>query len=68
MQRMTTEKALDQRRRIRRLDRSAGITVLHGTELNIQPDGSLDWDDEFLAGFDIVVPRCTPPFASRVGP
>ncbi len=55
MQRMTTEKALDQRRRIRRLDRSAGITVLHGTELNIQPDGSLDWDDEFLAGFDIVV-------------
>ena len=31
------------------------MTLLHGAELNIQPDGSLDWDDEFLAGFDILV-------------
>jgi len=29
--------------------------LLHGTELNIAPDGSLDWDDEYLAGFDVVV-------------
>ncbi|MFD2421206.1 DNA polymerase/3'-5' exonuclease PolX [Amycolatopsis pigmentata] len=55
MQRMTTEKALEQRRRIRALERTAGITLLHGTELNIQPDGSLDWDEEFLSTFDIVV-------------
>ena len=55
MQRMTDQKALEQRERIRRLERSAGITLLHGTELNIQPDGSLDWDADFLAGFDIVV-------------
>ncbi|EHR52166.1 DNA polymerase IV (family X) [Saccharomonospora marina XMU15] len=55
MQRMTTEKALAQRRRIRELDREAGPALLHGTELNIQPDGSLDWDTEFLSGFDIVV-------------
>jgi DNA polymerase (family 10) len=55
MQRMTGEKALEQRHRIRELERSAGITLLHGTELNIQPDGSLDWDEDFLAGFDIVV-------------
>jgi DNA polymerase (family 10) len=55
MQRMTTEKALEQRERIRSLEGSAGITLLHGTELNIQPDGSLDWGEDFLAGFDIVV-------------
>lgn len=55
MQRMTTEKALEQRSRIRELEARNGIRLLHGTELNIQPDGSLDWDDEFLDGFDIVV-------------
>lgn len=55
MQRMTAEKALEQRHRIRQLERTAGITLLHGTELNIQPDGSLDWDEDFLAGFDIVI-------------
>jgi DNA polymerase (family 10) len=55
MQRMTDEKALEQREQIRRLERSAGIALLHGTELNIQPDGSLDWPEEFLAGFDIVI-------------
>jgi DNA polymerase (family 10) len=55
MQRMTAEKALEQRARIRELERSAGIALLHGSELNIQPDGGLDWDDEFLAGFDILV-------------
>jgi DNA polymerase (family 10) len=55
MQRMTDEKALEQREQIRRLERSAGITLLHGTELNIQPDGALDWPEDFLAGFDIVV-------------
>jgi DNA polymerase (family 10) len=55
MQRMTAEKALEQRHRIRLLEQSAGIALLHGTELNIQPDGSLDWDEDFLAGFDIVV-------------
>ena len=55
MERMTTDKMLAQRRQLRDLERSAGITLLHGTELNIAPDGSLDWDDDFLAGFDVVV-------------
>jgi DNA polymerase (family 10) len=55
MQRMTAEKAIEQRRRLRELERTAGLALLHGTELNIQPDGSVDWDDDFLAGFDIVV-------------
>jgi len=55
MQRMTTDKMLAQRQQLRELERGAGIRLLHGTELNIAPDGSLDWDDEFLAGFDVVV-------------
>jgi DNA polymerase (family 10) len=31
------------------------MVLLHGTELNIQPDGSVDWDEEFLSGFDVCV-------------
>jgi DNA polymerase (family 10) len=53
MQRMTDEKMLAQRDQVRALD--AGLELLHGTELNIGPDGSVDWDADFLAGFDICV-------------
>ena len=42
-----------QRDRVRALD--AGLELLHGTELNIGPDGSVDWDADFLAGFDLCV-------------
>jgi len=55
MQRMTADKALAQRAALRALERDDGIALLHGSELNIQADGSLDFDDEFLAGFDILV-------------
>ncbi|MFB6616845.1 DNA polymerase/3'-5' exonuclease PolX [Streptomyces sp. NPDC085524] len=56
MQRMTDEKILAQRERVRALDRThRGMRLLHGTELNIGPDGELDWPDEFLAGFDLCV-------------
>ncbi|MFD0266471.1 DNA polymerase/3'-5' exonuclease PolX [Streptomyces sp. NPDC127106] len=56
MQRMTKEKILEQRARVRALDRTVRrMRLLHGTELNIGPDGSLDWPDEFLAGFDLCV-------------
>jgi DNA polymerase (family X) len=65
MQRMTEEKALAQREQVRALQRLAGsdatagqspaMVLLHGTELNIAPDGSVDWPDDFLAGFDICV-------------
>jgi DNA polymerase (family 10) len=56
MQRMTDEKILAQRERVRALDRRhRGMRLLHGTELNIGPDGELDWPDEFLAGFDLCV-------------
>ncbi|MEU9162863.1 DNA polymerase/3'-5' exonuclease PolX [Streptomyces sp. NPDC048424] len=56
MQRMTSEKILAQRERVRELDGAHHkMRLLHGTELNIGPDGALDWPDEFLAEFDICV-------------
>ncbi|NUT07198.1 MAG: DNA polymerase/3'-5' exonuclease PolX [Hamadaea sp.] len=54
MQRMTTEKMLAQRDLLRSLD-AGSMTLLHGTELNIDPIGQVDWDGDFLAGFDITV-------------
>ena len=36
-------------------ERMPGITILHGVEVDILRDGSLDFDDEVLAGFDIVL-------------
>jgi len=53
MQRMTDEKMLAQRDRVRALE--TDLDLLHGTELNIAPDGSVDWGQDFLAGFDLCV-------------
>jgi DNA polymerase (family 10) len=56
MQRMTDEKMLAQREELRALqDRYPKMTLLHGTELNIDPEGNVDWGPEFLEGFDICV-------------
>ena len=61
MQRMTSEKMLAQREQVRRLgasleaDGRPPMTLLHGTELNIAPDGSVDWPADFLDGFDLCV-------------
>lgn len=33
----------------------SGVTIIKGTECDILEDGSLDYDDELLAGFDYVV-------------
>ncbi|HEY2549056.1 MAG TPA: DNA polymerase/3'-5' exonuclease PolX [Streptosporangiaceae bacterium] len=65
MQRMTDEKMLAQREQVKQLDahlaeaaaESGGepMRLLHGTELNIAPDGSVDWPADFLAGFDVCV-------------
>jgi DNA polymerase (family 10) len=56
MQRMTDEKMLAQRRQLRGLqDRFPKMRLLHGTELNIGPDGEVDWDEAFLGGFDLTV-------------
>ena len=55
MQRMTKEKMLAQRRRLEELSHEGDMVLLHGTELNIQPDGSVDWDQGFLDDFDVCV-------------
>src|SRR5215471_19113845 len=63
MQRMTDEKMLAQREQVRQLsphgDAAPGalrpMVLLHGTELNIGADGSVDWAADFLAGFDVCV-------------
>ena len=55
MQRMTDEKMLAQRDQLRALADTTGMVLLHGSELNIAPDGSVDWDEDFLSGFDISV-------------
>jgi DNA polymerase (family X) len=56
MQQMSDEKMLAQRADVRALqERYPGMTLLHGTELNIDPDGEVDWPVEFLAEFDLCV-------------
>ncbi|MEU1778175.1 DNA polymerase/3'-5' exonuclease PolX [Streptomyces abikoensis] len=56
MQRMTDAKILAQRERVRELDgKHRRMRLLHGAELNIGPDGEVDWPGEFLAGFDLCV-------------
>jgi DNA polymerase (family 10) len=49
----TREQMLRQRRRLRKLqERYPHMDLLHGVELNIGTDGGLDYDDDFLMGFD----------------
>ena len=36
-------------------DGTPGLQLLTGTEMDIKPDGSLDYDDELLADLDIVI-------------
>jgi DNA polymerase (family X) len=61
MQRMTLEKILIQRDQLASLARRLagagddGMSLLHGTELNIAPDGSVDWEQDILASFDVCV-------------
>jgi DNA polymerase (family X) len=53
---ISREEMLDQRRELRQLEERRGdIRLLHGAELNIGVDGTLDYDEEFLAGFDWLV-------------
>lgn len=51
---MSRDEMLAQRDRLRELEDERGdIRLLHGTELNIAPDGDLDYDPEFRLGFDV---------------
>ena len=52
---LTLERILEQRELIEKLnDKYSDIRVLQGIEVNIRADGSLDYDDEVLARFDVV--------------
>ena len=55
MQRMTDEKMLAQRDELRKLARQGNMVLLHGTELNIDPEGNVDWEAGFLDDFDVCV-------------
>jgi DNA polymerase (family 10) len=53
---LTLERFREQRRQIDRLNaRGDGVTILQGCELEILPDGTLDFSDEVLATFDVVI-------------
>ncbi|HEY9898313.1 MAG TPA: DNA polymerase/3'-5' exonuclease PolX [Pantanalinema sp.] len=52
---LTEQKALAQRSEIARLNRElAPFRILQGVEVEIRPDGTLDFEDAFLRGFDWV--------------
>ena len=55
MQRMTDQKMLAQRKRLEQLRTEGKLVLLHGTELNIDADGGVDWGPGFLEGFDVRV-------------
>ncbi|WP_129125344.1 DNA polymerase/3'-5' exonuclease PolX [Geomonas oryzae] len=53
---LTVERLMEQQAEIRALNRElVGFRVLHGTEMDIRNDGSLDFPDEVLAKLDVVV-------------
>ncbi|MFQ5966355.1 MAG: DNA polymerase/3'-5' exonuclease PolX [Acidimicrobiia bacterium] len=53
---VSREEMIEERERIHRLQEDyPDLVLLHGCELNIGPDGSLDYDQEFLLGFDYCV-------------
>jgi DNA polymerase (family 10) len=53
---LSMERVAEQREEIRRLNAElAPFRILHGTEMEIRADATLDYPDELLAGFDVVV-------------
>lgn len=53
---LSREQMLEQRRQVRRLEQDRGdIRLFHGTELNIAADGTVDYDQSFVDGFDFCV-------------
>ncbi len=53
---LSPERVSEQRAEVGRLNTElAPFRILHGTEMEIRADGSLDYPDELLAGFDLVI-------------
>lgn len=54
---ISIERLMEQQKAIREVDAEMGpdFTVLHGTEMEIKSDGTLDFPDEILAQLDLVI-------------
>ncbi|SNB47862.1 DNA polymerase/3'-5' exonuclease PolX [Geobacter sp. DSM 9736] len=53
---LSIERLMEQKRAVADLNRRLdGFTVLHGTEMDIKPDGTLDFPDEILRELDFVI-------------
>ena len=53
---LTIERLMEQKREVDAFNgRQKVFTVLHGTEMDIRSDGSLDFPDEVLKGLDVVI-------------
>lgn len=53
---LTPERLREQRQEVAALNgQLTGFTILHGTEMDIRGDGSLDFPDEVLAELDLVI-------------
>jgi DNA polymerase (family 10) len=53
---LTPERLLKQREEIKRInEKYDDFTILSGVEMDILPDGSLDYDDRLLEGMDFVI-------------
>lgn len=54
---LSVERLLAQQEEVRRVNEMMGpdFTILHGTEMDIRADGSMDYPDEVLAKLDVVI-------------
>lgn len=54
---LSVERLMEQQEEVRRVDAEMGpdFRVFHGTEMDIRPDGTLDFPDEVLAKLDFVI-------------
>ncbi len=54
---LSVERLMEQQEEVRQVDAEMGpdFRVFHGTEMDIRPDGTLDYPDEVLAKLDFVI-------------
>ncbi|MEO9263769.1 MAG: DNA polymerase/3'-5' exonuclease PolX [Candidatus Baltobacteraceae bacterium] len=52
---LSPEELLEQRKRVREIGEAYGIHTLCSSEVDIRPDGTLDYEDAVLAQLDIVI-------------
>lgn len=52
---LSPERLWEQRKLVRQAEQHLGIRVLHGSEVDIRADGTLDFPDDVLAELDVVI-------------